>query len=263
MQQLQKYLEINSIERLFDSKTAPELRAKATHIRMMTDIAMKLAEADESIDKDLLRICCMHHDDGLVEQFRQLNDFNDAHLSHHALGLDMLDRYIVLYNITMTPEIQILRACIYYHGRLQLAGNTLDDTTMKYVKLVSEADQIENTYFSPLWYMKRRIANDTFGYRMVHPEFNKTIRPELFEFYKTGQLFDDRSRSYSEILLEEATLVMEFIKDRGEFAKTILRLPCYGYGYISAADGYVDLFKNYMSKKDATLASQILLDALK
>lgn len=266
--QIEKYLEDNSLENLFGGEQSFELKIKAGHIRAMTDIAMKIAEEIvENIDKKLLYVCCMHHDDGRALQFKLLGSFNDREVSHNALGVDMLDRYIMAHNVVMTREIQILRNCIYYHGRLHLMGASLeydfDEDMMKYVQIVSDADDIENGCISAVGYLAHEVETDAKGYRRDYPQFERIIKPELFEFYKNGQWFNkiEYCKSYAEYILFAATLAMKSIKKYGDIAKFAMRNPCYGYD--SAVDGYIDLFHRYFSAEDASLASQILLDVFK
>lgn len=258
--EIKVYLEDNSLENLFDVEGSQELKTKAEHIRAMTEIAMQIADKDASLDKELLRTCCLHHDDGRVAQFKLIGNFNDRVLSHNALGLDMLDRYIAANNVSMTPAIQVLRACIYYHGRLHLTGYSLDTETAKYVQVVSDADDIENGCIGAIGYLAREVETDAKGYRKDFPELDGTIKPELFEFYRNGQWFNkiELCKSYAEYILFAATLAMKSIKKYGEIAKSAMKLPCYGYA--SAVDGYIDLFYKYMSKEDAFKASKILVD---
>lgn len=261
--ELTVYLENNSLENLFNVEGSPELKTKAEHIRAMTEIAMQIADKDASLDKELLRTCCLHHDDGRVAQFKLIGNFNDRVLSHNALGLDMLDRYISANNVSITPAIQILRACIYYHGRLHLTGYSLDPETAKYVQIVSDADDIENGCIGAIGYLAREVETDAKDYRKVFPLLDRTIKPELFEFYRNGQWFNkiEHCKSYAEYILFAATLAMKSIKKYGDIAKSAMKLPCYGYN--SAVDGYIDLFNKYMSPADASLASQIMLDMFK
>lgn len=263
LKEIEAYLKANSLENLFDVEGSRELKTKAEHIRAMTEIAMQIADTDSSLDKELLRICCLHHDDGRVPQFKLLGNFNDRDLTHNALGQDMLDRYISANSIAITPEIQILRACIYYHGRLHLTGYSLDAETAKYVQVVSDADDIENGCIGAIGYLAREVETDAKGYRKDFPELDRTIKPELFEFYRNGQWFNkiEYCKSYAEYILFAATLAMKSINKYGDIAKSAMKLPCYGYD--SAVEGYIDLFQKYMSPTDANLASQILLDVFK
>lgn len=264
LEELKVFCEKNKMENLFSSAHSIDMWFKACHINFMTSIAMKLAEDDESIDQELLRICCLHHDNGLALQYKQYHEFNDNKVSHHALGLDLLDHYLMAHRISVTPQIQILRACIYYHGRIQLAGNSLDEETRKYVQLVSDADEIEKKCLAAAGYLGHKIPNDKFYHRRSNAQADKKIRPEVFEAYENGgwtQEFYGCNSSAEEILFE-ATFAIGCIKKYGAIAKWAMQnINCYTYS--SALAGYTQLFRTYMSREDAERATRIMTDALK
>ena len=259
---IQTYLKRNSMENLFNSKYSFDLWLRACHINLMTQIAIQMSNEDNSINKDILYVCCMHHDDGQALQYKQFGIFNNS-VSHHALGLDMLDTFLTTYNVTVTPEIQILRACMYYHGRTQLAGNSLDAQTLKYVQLVSAADEIETCCLAPVGYLPRQIANDTLCIRTAALMPSKKIRSEIWDAFKKGDLLgtEDSAHSYAEHLLFEAAKAIQCIKKYGEPAKSAMNMNCYAYP--SAVAGFTSLFHQNMTCEDAKHATQILLDALK
>ena len=264
LEELKAFYERNKMEQLFNSTHSFDMWLKACHINFMTSIAMKLAESDDSVNSELLQICCLHHDDGSARQYALYGEFNDNKISHHALGLDMLDHYLMAHKISVTPEIQILRACIYYHGRIQLAGNSLDEETKKYVQIASIADKIEQKCLAPLGYLDHRISNDKFHHRRPNSLSDKKIRPQVFEAFENGgwtQEFYGCNSSAEEILFE-ATIAIECMKEYGAIAKWAMNnINCYTYS--SALTGYTKLFHKYMSREDAERATHIMTEALK
>lgn len=263
LEELKSFCEKNKMENLFISTHSIDMWFQACHINFMTTIAMKLAECDETIDPELLRICCLHHDNGLALQYKQYGEFNDNRISHHALGLDLLDHYIMAHHISTTPQIQILRACIYYHGRIELAGNTLDEETKKYVHLISVADEIEKKCLAPAGHLDHQIANDKFYQRRPNSRSDKEIRSEVFEAFENGgwtQEFYGCNSSAEEILFK-ATFIFECIRKYGDIVKWAMRnINCYTYS--SAFAGYTQLFRRYLSRTDAERAISILEKAL-
>lgn len=254
------YLEERALDVLFDD---PRLAIKKAHIQEMTEIAMQIADGQEDVDKDLLRICCLHHDDGRAPQMKFLGNFNDRELTHNALGLDMLDRYLMANKVSMTPEIQILRDVIYYHGRMLLGVMDIPAPSQKYVEIASDADDIENGCIGAVGYLADEADSDAKGYNKDFPEWQGKIKPELFGYFERGEWFDKikNCHSYSEYILFAATLAMKSIKKYGEIVKKAMLLP--SYGYPSALAGYVDIFHKYMSPDDAERASKILEEACK
>ncbi len=263
LEELKGFCKKYKMENLFSSAYSIDMWFKACHINFMTTIAMKLAEGDDNINPELLRICCLHHDDGSALQYKQYGEFNDNKVSHYALGLDMLDHYLMAHKISVTPQIHILRACIYYHNRIELAGNSLDEETKKYVQLVSDANEIEKKCLAPAGYLDHKIANDKFYHRRPNSQADKQIRPEVFEAYENGgwtQEFFGCNSSAEEILFE-ATIAIECIKKYGDIAKWAMRnINCYTYS--SAFTGYTQLFRRYLSRADAERAISIMEKAL-
>lgn len=265
--QLKSFTERNAMNILFDSTHSFDNYLKASHINLMTQIALWMTKEDESINHDLLLTCCLHHDDGASIQYSRYGEFDDNKTSHHALGLDLLDQYLLSSNIPVTHDIQILRACIYYHGRLQLAGDTLDEEIKKYVQIVSDADEIEQECLAPVGYIQRKIANAKTTYRFNSYKEDKKIRPKLFEAYQNGQSFYELGDFYgcntsAEQVLEGAAKTLKCIKKYGAIAKWAMRnVSCYGYS--CALAGYTGIFFTSMSRQDAERAVRIMTDALK
>lgn len=63
LEELKAFYERNKMEQLFNSTHSFDMWLKACHINFMTSIAMKLAESDDTVNSELLQICCLHHDD--------------------------------------------------------------------------------------------------------------------------------------------------------------------------------------------------------
>ena len=255
------------MEKLFHGAPALEVWPKVCHVNLMTQIALQLAKDDNSINQELLSICCLHHDDGYAIQYQIHGAFNNSQDYHHALGLDLLDAYLVNNNIPITNEIQILRACIYYHNRISLAGLSLDDDTKKYVQLVSTADQIEKKCLAPVFNIANMVSNykATIGYPRSG-RYEKKIRPALLEAFSNGQQFYELVDFHgcdtpAEDVLHEVNSVMRYIKEYGDIAKwAIQNISCYGFD--SALTGYSLLLRIYLSPADAEFAISMLENAL-
>ena len=268
LEELHEFIEKHKMEKLFNTAQALEVWPKVCHINLMTQIALQLAKDDESIDSELLTICCLHHDDGYAIQYQIWGSFDNRSDYHHALGLDLLDAYLMNHKISITPEIQILRACIYYHNRISLADLSLDENTKKYVQLVSTANQIEKKCLAPVYNIAHKMSNyQVIGIYPRSSRYNKKIRPALLEAFSNGQEFYELVDFHgcdtpAEDVLHEINSVMRYIKEYGDIAKwAIQNISC--YGFTSALTGYSHLLRIYLSLADAEFAISLLEKALK
>ncbi|MBQ8298705.1 MAG: HD domain-containing protein [Clostridia bacterium] len=257
---VRKYHEENALERLFVG--SKELEIKLMHICGMADIAMEIASVYKAnFDRELLKLCALHHDDGRVLQYKYLGNFNDRELSHNELGAMALNQWCIKNKITPDSAIHVLRDVMMYHGRLALCECRVTWESRPYIEIISDADDIENGCIGAVGYLLNECRTDAKGYNTTHPEHFGKIKPELWAFYELGQWFDKMKycESYAEYVLFAATLAMKSIKKYGWIAKKAMLKP--SYGYASALQGYEDIFSQVMSYEDAKHAINVLRKA--
>lgn len=256
LESIQGYLQEYDGSKIFHGSEA--LEVKGMQVRNMTNFAMEMAEEDASIDKKLLEIACLHHDDGRALQFELLGNFNDRIASHNALGLDGFDRWMAANHVEITPEIQVIRYVMYYHGRQHMLSEEISEEYQKYVQIASDADDIENGCVGAVSYLLRECNEDAKGYNQMHPEHIGQIKPYLWEYFEKGEWFDKlvHCQSYAEYVLFAATLAKKSLKRYGKIAKKAMEMPA--YGYVSAYQGYSHIFSEVMNPEDAKRATKIL-----
>lgn len=236
------------------------LLGKLDHISAVIKFGLAIADAQHSpLDREMLKLCLEHHDDGRVKQFKLLGKFWDTEVSHNVLGLDGLDNFLQQNKAEIDESVEILRNVILYHGRLNLLGDVSEESRA-YVELVTAADDFENAC-SCVSYLVKEVKSDEKGYCQASPGKDQlSVSNYVFSHFEKGIKFDKLMccHTYAEYVLFAATLAISCIKKYGDIAKTVFKQP--GYGYDSILDGYNDVFTQTLSPKIAVDAYRILAD---
>lgn len=254
------YHEANRYDVIFSEKP---LLGKKQHVEAVICLGTLLADVQGlSLDKTILLSCLEHHDDGRVDQYRLFGRFWDTDVSHNALGINRLDKFLQHNNLRVDKGIEILRQVMLYHGRIQLLAD-ISEETKAYVELVTSADDFENAC-SCISYLLKELKNDEKGYIKSNPEANQfAVSDYVFSHFENGEKFDKMvwCHTYAEYVLFAATLATNCIKKYGNFAKVVLSQP--GYGYSSILEGYHDIFSKALSPSMAEDAYNIISSMVK
>ena len=193
------------------------------------------------------------HDIGRFLQYELLGKFDDALVSHHILGEEVLIRAIFKGEIKISPELDIIRSSIMYHGRIEYMPylTDLNNDVKEIIDIVSRIDGLENGCIGAIGYLERECEEDAKNYKKNNPDLDmKKVSPKVLEFYLKGEKFDKMKycKTYADYVLFANILAITALrgKDR-DIAKEALNLECFGYK--TALDGYKDLF-NKMIEPD-------------
>ena len=224
-----------------------ELLRKRFHIENVLKYCEMLFEIQKpNLNKELFLISAEHHDDGRINQFEILGNFDDTKVSHNTLGVDRLHKWIQTNtdeNLIIDFAIDILRDVMAYHGIPNLCS---DEYTLPYVELVSNVDEIENS-FSCVSYLLDEINFDRKGYIKNNPKKDqKYVSDFVFNCFKNGQKFDKMKycNTYAEYVLFSAVLFINSV-NKYEFARKIALKE--GYGYDSIFEGFKYVFSKSLT----------------
>lgn len=258
---LQAYHEGNRYFDIFKDFTLQDtaLETKRIHIENVKKTALAIADFSHSkVDRELLAVLAEHHDDGRVVQYEILGKFWDTKISHFALGVDRVDRYITDNNLKVDDEIALLRKTMMYHGRMHLLGEVTTEEA-EYIELITAADTFENAT-SCVSYLTREIFTDAKGYLQENPKQDQRqiTNSKIWEWYTSGTEFDKFKycKTYADYVLFAATLATSCIKKYGKIAKVALMQP--GYGYPSILEGFKQTFGYALRTEDSERAYQII-----
>ena len=248
IRKLEKYID-DYIENMMNKyKSVPAIQDKINHINRTAILAEKIAPKN-----DLARVATKYHDIGRFLQYELLGKFDDALVSHHILGEDVIVRAVFRGDIKISPELDIIRSSIMYHGRMEYMPylTELSNDVKEIVDIVSRIDGIENGCIGAIGYLERECKEDAKNYKKNNSNLDmKKVSPEVLEFYLKGKKFDKMKycKTYADYVLFANILAITAL--RGEdrnIAKEALDLECFGYK--NALEGYKDLF-NKMIEPD-------------
>ena len=114
-------------------------------VKLCEEIAKSLNMNDEEIF--IAKIIGLLHDIGRFEQWKEYKTFKDIDSIDHAnLGVEILkkDNYLRKY-IKDDKYDQIILDSIMYHNKFNIPNN-LDDNTLRFAKLIRDADKIDILY---------------------------------------------------------------------------------------------------------------------
>ena len=179
---------------------------KITHIRHCGELARTVRPED-----DMLEIAMLWHDIGRVEQFKNINSFDDMILDHRDLGESFYKRYITTNNIPTSNETDMIADAIKYHGRPDRCQSTF---SKGFVKDVSAIDELENGFYGIMRYLEREIRNDEKHYRKNNPIADQRIPTnKVWQSYSTCTNFaKDTLATYADYLLYAASLSRTALK---------------------------------------------------
>ena len=248
VRKLEKYID-NYIENMKSKyKNISAIQDKINHIKRTVTLVDKIAPKN-----DLARVAMKFHDIGRFLQYELLGKFDDALVSHHILGEEVLIRAIFKGEIKISPELDIIMSSIMYHGRIEYMPylTDLNNDVKEIIDIVSRIDGLENGCIGAIGYLERECEEDAKNYKKNNPDLDmKKVSPKVLEFYLKGEKFDKMKycKTYADYVLFANILAITALrgKDR-DIAKEALNLECFGYK--TALDGYKDLF-NKMIEPD-------------
>ena len=142
---------------------------------------------------DLVRVATKCHDIGRFLQYELLGKFDDAIVLHHTLGEDVVTRAAFKGKIKITPELDIIRSAIMFHGRIDYMPYLaeLNAEIKEIVDIVSRVDGIENGCIGAIGYLERECKEDAKNYKKNNPDLDmKQVSPKVLKFYLKGEKFD-------------------------------------------------------------------------
>lgn len=242
VEKLEKFIDnyIKNMEYKFKDISA--IQDKIKHIKRTVFWVEKMVPGN-----DLARVATKYHDIGRFLQYELLGKFDDAIVLHHILGEDVVTRAVSKGEIKISPELDIIRSAIMFHGRIDYMPYLaeLNAEIKEIVDIVSRADGIENGCIGAIGYLERECKEDAKNYKKNNPDLDmKQVSPKVLKFYLKGEKFDKIKycNTYADYVLFASILAIEAL--RGEdriIAKEAMDLECFGYK--NAIEGYKDLFK--------------------
>lgn len=225
-----KYEKINAIQDKID------------HINRTVILTEKIAPKN-----DLAKIATKYHDIGRFMQYELIGKFDDALVSHHTLGENTIINAILKGEIQKSPELDIIRLAIMYHGRMQYIPYLaeLNNDAKEIIDIVTRADEIENGCIGALGYLERESKEDAKNYRKNNLNLDmKKVSSNVLNFYLEDKKFDKIKycKTYADYVLFANILVTSSLKGKDKnIAIEALNLKCFKYK--NAIEGYKDLFR--------------------
>ncbi len=234
---IKRWLEDNWCENLYermDYRTRFEAKSLVTECNNFAKIVSGIFGQEDT----LMEILAKYHDVGKFAQYRLLGFEDDQKLSHNALGLDSLDRFIELNEIKITPEIQILRDVIYYHGRKISQKAKLSENSIKYVEQISIIEVFTMECIRDLVNLERIAEKDVRRYNKEFPEYIGKVREEIYTFFRNEDFRERRFflKSYAEEVLVSVMKAIRLMREYGSTLQKAMTVP--NYYYASALAGY-------------------------
>ncbi len=254
---LRQYHENNRYTIVFSSE---ELKEKRLHIEAVIKTVKAIAEIQHTkVDMELLQVFAEHYDDGRADQWKLLGKFCDTEVTHNALGVDRLNRFVVRNNLFLDDEIEMMRDVMMYHGRQQLAPAAMSERTKEYVDLITAADDFENAC-SCVSYLINEVKTNNKGYVMENSDQDQkeVTHGFIWTCYENGEKFDKMKycHTYADYILFAGTLATTCIRKYGDIAKVALLQS--GYGYDTILGGFRETFRFALREEDSERAYEIM-----
>ena len=254
------YHKMNRYDQIFSKK---ELMGKRNHIKNIIPLANIIANTlHYDIDSNFLAICSEHHDDGRVDQYELLGNYNDTIISHNVLSINRFNKFLSEHEFhEFDTSIQIFHDVLLYHGRTWLT--TLSEESNPYVEIVTIADNFENA-LSCVSYLLKEVETDAKGYRKKNPcADQKAVSDYVWKHFCEGKKFNklEYCTTYAEYILFATTLFINCITNYESVAK--LAFSQLDYNIPSILESYHTIFQQTLSPKMEKEAYQILVNTLK
>lgn len=250
----------------------PIIKDKIDHIGRVTEITEKAYPGNQ-----LARIAAKTHDIGRFRQFEILGKFDDGQVLHHYLGEDYITRALYQGKLEYSPELDMIRSVVKYHGRAQFIPfkDEIPQKAMELVDVIGRVDGIENGCIGATGYLVREAQEDAKSYKANNPGLDmKSISPDVLEFYKKGEKFDKMKycKTYADYTLFAAVLAITALRsqDRNLALDAMQNYQCtrpiYNENgdiidvkqYNSAIEGYDDIFSILVDPKDKKMCMDVL-----
>lgn len=251
----------NTPEILFGPPASSGIGAKTTHIHNVTQIGMQIPH--DRLNDELLEICLQLHDIGRSVQWNIQRSFNDRLVNHRYIALQMIEQYIRENNVTLTEDWKVVADVMQYHGVAHMYP-LVDTASLPYVKIVSQADDIENGCLGALGYLEDEKVRDDKGYIAAAPYQDQGYcKPELLGYLERGEKFNkmELCKTYAEYFVFAAMLAVNACIHHGDIAKKAMTTLCYtdNDGQYDAVDGYCRIFRKHLHPEDAEKACAIMI----
>ena len=188
---------------------------KYNHSLRTASIAKQLYPNDKFIE-----IAMKFHDVGRFIQYDKIKCFDDKILSHYTLGKEFIEEQEKIGNLQTSDELNRIKNIIRYHYGIEYINkkdlNCMDEETIKYIKLSSVIDSIDNGCIGATYYIEREIQNDEKHYKVNNPELDmKNVSNDVLSYYLNNEKFDKIKycKTYADYLLYAIILLIDSLKD--------------------------------------------------
>lgn len=248
-------------ENLFGPIARSGLGAKTAHIRNVVAIGMTIPH--DGLCDELLEICLQLHDIGRSVQWNIQHSFNDRLVNHRYIALQMVEQFIRENSVTLTDDWKVVIDVMQYHGVAHMYP-LVSETSLPYVEIVSQADDIENGCLGALGYLEDEKIRDDKGYIAAAPFKDQGYcKPELLGYLERGEKFNklELCQTYAEYFVFAAMLAVNACIHHGDIAKRAMTTICYTDGdtHCDAVDGYCRIFRKHLHPEDAEKACAIMI----
>ena len=219
-------------------------KEKYNHSLRTANIAKQLYPNDKFIE-----IAMKFHDIGRFIQYDKIKSFDDKILSHYVLGNDFIEEQEKIGNIQSSDELSKIKNIIKYHYGIEYIPkkdlNDIDEETIKYIKIASIIDSIDNGCIGATYYIEREILNDEKHYKANNPEIDmKNVSEDVLNYYLNNEKFDKMKycKTYADYLLYAIILLIDSLKNISR-EQVILIIE-----KENSINKYIDLMKKYINQ---------------
>ena len=238
-------------EFLFGELESKKKSFKLSHTKNVTEIGMKLPH--DGLNEELLKLCLQLHDIGRRKQQDIIGSSDDYLLDHHALALQYFSEWLSQHpTVKATKDWKIALDCCLYHGHPFMDDCFVDDVSMPYVRIVRDADRIENGCIGAPEYLEREKEVDNKGYRKRYPWRGNAVKTEILVYLERGIIFPKTlCQTYAEYFLFAASLVAQLCHEYPDIVREYMER-------YSTVEKYCGIFERNLTKVDADIACMIM-----
>lgn len=174
----------------------PQISYKYYHsYRVMDNMVMLAKSLNLPIsDIELAKCIGLLHDIGRFEQFKRFNSFSDKNLDHGDLGEIILRENNALTNFEISKDdYEIVYTAIRNHNKYMIEPN-LDNRTLRFAKLIRDADKLDILYSlnnseikSVIWEddsnIENRVKNQFFDNKQIKNNGNETKNEKIITMF--------------------------------------------------------------------------------
>jgi hypothetical protein len=166
------------------------LRLKQEHTSRTREEMLYLA-GRLALDENQTRVAetiALLHDVGRFPQFAKYRTYSDVRsVNHCCLGVEVLHQEKVLESLE-PQEKQWIRTAVAHHGRKALPTD-LDDQTLRFLKLIRDADKLDIFRIVAGIYRCRKEDPKSFSFELELPD-EPRMSPEVIDAVLNGRLIE-------------------------------------------------------------------------